>query len=133
MRRDAAFAVGQLGRASSVSGLAAAFEAESDARVRDRILEALGKIGSPEATTALLSVDVTAAEEGRRALALSVNGAVKGVQSQEAQDFLLARLDDRGRGGTNRCGLLLRPTGKSFILVPPHSTDTKRAWRLPPG
>lgn len=95
VRRDAAFAVGQLGRASSVSGLAAAFEAESDARVRDRILEALGKIGSPEATTALLSVDVTAAEEGRRALALSVNGAVKGVQSQEAQDFLLARLDDR--------------------------------------
>ena len=94
VRRDAAFAVGQLGRASSVSELAAAFEAESDAQVRDRILEALGKIASPEATTALLSADVTAAEQGRRALALSVNGAVKGVQIQEAQDFLLARLDD---------------------------------------
>ena len=94
VRRDAAFAVGQLGRASSVSELAAAFEVESDPQVRDRILEALGKIPSPEATTALLSADVTAAERGRRALALSVNGAVKGVQSQEAQDFLLARLDD---------------------------------------
>ena len=94
VRRDAAFAVGQLGRGSAVSELAAAFEAESDAEVRDRILEALGKTASPEAASALLSAQVTAAERGRRALALSVNGAVKGVQIQEAQDFLLERLDD---------------------------------------
>ena len=94
VRRDAAFAVGQLGQASSVRELASAFEAESDADVRDRILEALGKIASPEAANALLSAEVAAAEQGRRVLALSVNGAVKGVRSQAAQDFLLARLDD---------------------------------------
>ena len=93
VRRDAAFALGQLGQASSVRELAAAFEAESDADVRDRILEALGKIASPEAANVLLSAEVAAAEQGRRALALSVNGAVKGVRSPAAQDFLLARLD----------------------------------------
>ena len=93
VRRDAAFALGQLGQASSVRELAAAFEAESDADVRDRILEALGKIASPEAANVLLSAEVAAAEKGRRALALSVNGAVKGVRSPAAQDFLLARLD----------------------------------------
>jgi cyclophilin family peptidyl-prolyl cis-trans isomerase/HEAT repeat protein len=94
VRRDAAFAVGQLGRASSVSELAAAFANESDAGVRDRLLEALGKIAAPDATSALLSADVIAPEQGRRALALAVNGAVKGMRSQAAQDFLLERLDD---------------------------------------
>ncbi len=94
VRRDAAFALGQLGQASSVQELATAFEAESDANVRDRILEALSKIASPEAPNALLSAEVAAAEQGRRALALSVNSAVKGVRSPAAEDFLLARLDD---------------------------------------
>jgi len=94
VRRDAAFAIGQLGSSSSVPGLATALSGEAESAVRDRILEALGKIGSPEAASALLSAEVGGTEEGRRALALSVNGAVKGVRSQDAQDFLLARLSD---------------------------------------
>ena len=108
VRRDAWFAVGQLGQASSVQELATAFEAEVSADVRDRILEALGKIGSPEATNALLSAQVEAVEQERRALALSVNGAVRGVRVQAAQDFHLARLDDpdakvRAGAASTRC------------------------------
>jgi cyclophilin family peptidyl-prolyl cis-trans isomerase/HEAT repeat protein len=98
VRRDAAFAVGQLGATDGVGALARAFTVEADAQVRDRILEALGKIGALQATEALMAAAVTPGEEARRAWALSVNAAVKGVRSQDAQDFLFAKLDDADPG-----------------------------------
>ena len=97
VRRDAAFAVGQLSDASAVEPLAAAFGAESDSQVRRRILEALGKIPVPQAAEALLAVDARSDEQVHRALALSVNGAVRGVVHPDAQDFLFSILDHADR------------------------------------
>jgi cyclophilin family peptidyl-prolyl cis-trans isomerase/HEAT repeat protein len=94
VRRDAAFAVGQLGDAQAVAELAARLPVEPEASVRDRLLEALGKIADPAASDALLNAVVPRENEARRTLALSINGAVKNVVSKDAQDGLLERLDD---------------------------------------
>ncbi|MBT3327657.1 MAG: hypothetical protein HN396_15590 [Gemmatimonadales bacterium] len=93
VRRDAAFAIGQLGLDAAVPALRDALGSESDDDVVDRVLEALGKIPADEATQVLLGADIATGHEARRALALSVNGAVHQIQSRDALDFLLAHLD----------------------------------------
>ncbi|TVP74932.1 MAG: HEAT repeat domain-containing protein, partial [Gemmatimonadales bacterium] len=79
VRRDVVFALGQLPLESSEPLLLELFRTEEDPGVRERVLEALGKGGGPEAARALVELEpeedrlaaARALAISRRALALS--------------------------------------------------------------
>lgn len=98
VRRDAAFAVGQLGSPESLEALVQAFARENDGTVRRALLTAVSKIRTPDASVALLGLELTAGEEEARTLALARLAAVRGMGTREAQEHFLARLDDRDPG-----------------------------------
>ncbi len=93
VRRDAAFALGQAGSPEAVGWLAEAFDAEADPDVRGRIIEALGKLATPEAVDALIALPTDPAEEARLVLALSRLGAVGGVATPAGLERILESLE----------------------------------------
>lgn len=95
VRRDAAFALGQLGLPETLDPLVQAFSRERDGAVRRALLTAISKVRTPDASTALLGLELARGEEAARTLALARLAAVRGMGTREAQDHFLARLDDR--------------------------------------
>lgn len=94
VRRDAAFALGQLGDSTLTGALEGALGDEDEDRVRLEIIRALGKIPDPRAAEALLSLEPRGDEEASRTLALARLGAVVGVEHEGAVEHLLAHIDD---------------------------------------
>ncbi|HEX9102573.1 MAG TPA: HEAT repeat domain-containing protein, partial [Polyangia bacterium] len=102
-RAAAAFAVGQLGmaweplpeepRARAEAALVAALAKEQDAAVRDRIVEALGKVGGPAAVTALVAA-LDGKQRARAALALAALAKNRALTDGAARVRLEALLGD---------------------------------------
>jgi len=108
-REVAAFGLGQLGtawepvpeevRKAAEDALVAALASEKEAAVRDRIIEALGKVGRDAgfaALTPLLDASAPAAERARTAIAVSfIARSTQGkLVSPEARDAMVAMLKD---------------------------------------
>lgn len=98
VRRDAAFALGQLGSPETLDALVEAFAREKDGTARRALLTAMSKVRTPDASVALLGLEVAAGEEEARTLALARLAAVRGYGTREAQDHFFTRLDDRDPG-----------------------------------
>jgi cyclophilin family peptidyl-prolyl cis-trans isomerase/HEAT repeat protein len=107
-RVDEVFALGQLGVAwepvetePAARKLAAQLERERDPEVRDRIVEALGKLGGEPAVAALRAA-LAGRERGRAAIALGLlakNGKLQGAVEVERLHALLSDGDDAVRFG----------------------------------
>jgi cyclophilin family peptidyl-prolyl cis-trans isomerase len=106
-RLHAAFALGQLGVAwdpapegateAATAALTARLSREHDVLVRDRILEALGKLGNPPAITALsaaLEGNPTVKERERAVLALGVAAKNAHLKAPAAVDRVIALTTD---------------------------------------
>jgi cyclophilin family peptidyl-prolyl cis-trans isomerase/HEAT repeat protein len=96
VRRDAAFALGQLSPTNPGPALLRALTTETEPRVRLRLIEALGKVGDASSMSGLLGLDADPAtgdvgEEVARALAIS-RGLVRGVDVPGGVPALGARL-----------------------------------------
>lgn len=78
VRRDAAFALGQLAEPRVGPGLLGALEDEAEGDVRARIIEALGKVGDERALERLLDLELRPEEEAARNLAVARMG-IRGV------------------------------------------------------
>ncbi|HMB91783.1 MAG TPA: peptidylprolyl isomerase [Rhodothermales bacterium] len=91
VRADAAFALGQSSGAVDSDFLLEALADESDATVRQRLIEALGKQGNAASLVAL--VDHAWEETEQAAVALAVGRyALRNVHAEEAVDFLVTSL-----------------------------------------
>jgi len=94
VRRDAAFALGQLGDASVTPGLLGALQNESEASVRMRILEAVGKVGDQRGLERLVQMEVRTGEGAARNLAVARMG-VRGVTVPSGIQHLIGELRSR--------------------------------------
>jgi len=96
VRRDAAFALGQLPSANPGPALLHALSNEAEARVRIRLVEALGKVGDAPSMSGLLGLhaDPAVADAGEEvALALAVGRAlIRGVDVPVGSPALAERL-----------------------------------------
>jgi cyclophilin family peptidyl-prolyl cis-trans isomerase len=103
-RAAAAFALGQLGtaweppsdetRARAEAALVAALAVEKDAGARDRIVEALGKVGGPTALGALTAA-LGGKERTRAAVALATLAKNRALSDDDERGKLEALLGDR--------------------------------------
>jgi len=93
VRADAAFALGQTADSSASKALLTALESETNPVARDRILEALGKVGDEASLERVAATRVPADELGALALAIGRYG-LRGVGAPAAVSRLVAILGD---------------------------------------
>ena len=95
VRRDAVFALGQLGDAGISIALLAALQEEGDEVVRARILEAVGKTGDERALERLANLELPPQEEAARNLAVARMG-IRGVVLPSGLQRLVSGLRSQG-------------------------------------
>lgn len=92
VRTDAAFALGQMPSGVPSSLLMDALRRERDAGVRDALIRALGRAGSPESLSALVDLNLPATDATARAWAIAQYGR-RGFIDSTAVAWLVDRLE----------------------------------------
>ena len=135
VRRDAAYALGNLEVPGAVSGLTAKVARDPDAPTREMAVWALGQIGSRAATTALMGAARGDSSEDVRAMAVWALGQLEDPQSVSALVAVLADRSEevRGRAAWALGTIGARPAPAPLIAAlgdPSPDVRMRAAWAL---